>query len=105
MVNQSIKFHRPNKKVSEKTMAHSIPQVKHALQHASKKIRLFHILIVMGRQPMVWRPHVMVARSVRNWREVSMGRNVGRGPLPTAEQEEGFSLLILAYFISHPLIT
>jgi hypothetical protein len=34
-----------------------------------------------------------------------MDRNVGRGPLPTAEQEEGFSLLILAYFISHPLIT
>jgi hypothetical protein len=48
---------------------------------------------------------VMVARSVRDWRGVSMGRNVGRGPLPTAEQEEGFSLLILAYFISHPLIT
>jgi hypothetical protein len=47
----------------------------------------------------------MVARSVRDWREVSMGRNVGRGPLPTAEQEECFSLLILAYFISHPLIT
>jgi hypothetical protein len=34
-----------------------------------------------------------------------MDRNIGRGPLPTAEQEEGFSLLILAYFISHPLIT
>jgi hypothetical protein len=34
-----------------------------------------------------------------------MGRNVSRGPLPTAEQEEGFSLLILAYFLSHPLIT
>jgi hypothetical protein len=50
-------------------------------------------------------PDVMVARSVRDWREVSMGRNVGRGPLPTAEQEEGFSLLILACFISHPLIT
>jgi hypothetical protein len=33
-----------------------------------------------------------------------MGRNVGRGPLPTAEQEEGFSLLILVSFISHPLI-
>jgi hypothetical protein len=48
---------------------------------------------------------VMVARSVRDWRGVSMGRNVGRGPLPTAEQEEGLSLLILAYFISHPLIT
>jgi hypothetical protein len=29
-----------------------------------------------------------------------MGRNVGRGPLPTVEQEEGFSPLILAYFIS-----
>jgi hypothetical protein len=27
-----------------------------------------------------------------------MGRNVGQGPLPTAEQEEGFSLLILVYF-------
>jgi hypothetical protein len=51
------------------------------------------------------RQDVMVARSVRNWRGVSMDRNVGRGPLPTAEQEEGFSLLILAYFISHPLIT
>jgi hypothetical protein len=37
MVNQSITFHRPNKKVSEKTMAHSIPQIKQALQHASKK--------------------------------------------------------------------
>jgi hypothetical protein len=34
-----------------------------------------------------------------------MGRNVGREPLPTTEQEEDFSLLILAYFISHPLIT
>jgi hypothetical protein len=34
-----------------------------------------------------------------------MGRNVGRGPRPTAEQEEGFSLLIIAYFISHSLIT
>jgi hypothetical protein len=34
-----------------------------------------------------------------------MGRNVGWGPLPTAEQEEGFSILILAYFISHSLIT
>jgi hypothetical protein len=34
-----------------------------------------------------------------------MSRNTGRGPLPMAEQEEGFSLLILACFISHPLIT
>jgi hypothetical protein len=34
-----------------------------------------------------------------------MGRNAGRRPLPGAEQDEGFSLLILAYFISHPLIT
>jgi hypothetical protein len=42
---------------------------------------------------------------VRDWRGVSMGRNVDRGPLPTAEQEEGFSLLIIAYFISHSLIT
>jgi hypothetical protein len=50
-------------------------------------------------------PSVMVARSVRDWRGVSMDRNVGRGPLPTAEQDEGFSLLILACFISHPLIT
>jgi hypothetical protein len=50
-------------------------------------------------------PDVMVARSVRDWRGVSMGRNVGRRPLPTVEQEEGFSLLILSYFISHPLIT
>jgi hypothetical protein len=49
--------------------------------------------------------HVMVARSVRDWRGVLMDRNVGWGPLPTAEQEEGFSLLILACFISHPLIT
>jgi hypothetical protein len=48
---------------------------------------------------------VMVARSVKDWRWVSMGRNVGRGPLPTVEQEEGFSPLILAYFISRPLIT
>jgi hypothetical protein len=31
-----------------------------------------------------------------------MGRNVGRGPLPTAEQEEGFSLLILpTLFLIH----
>jgi hypothetical protein len=45
---------------------------------------------------------VMVARLVRDWRGVSMDRNVGREPLPTVE---GFSLLILAYFISHPLIT
>jgi hypothetical protein len=31
-----------------------------------------------------------------------MGRNVGRGPLPTAEQKEDFSLLILTllYFSS-----
>jgi hypothetical protein len=49
-------------------------------------------------------PDVMVARSVRDWRGVSMGRNVGRTPMPTTEQE-GFSLLILAYFVSHPLIT
>jgi hypothetical protein len=48
---------------------------------------------------------VMVARSVKDRRGVSMGRNVGRRPLPMTEQEEGFSLLILAYFISHPLIT
>jgi hypothetical protein len=34
-----------------------------------------------------------------------MGRNTGQGPLPTSEQEEGFSLLILDCFISHPLIT
>jgi hypothetical protein len=44
----------------------------------------------------------MVA-SVRDWKEVSIGKNVGRGPLPTAEQEEGLSLLILAYFISNRL--
>jgi hypothetical protein len=48
---------------------------------------------------------VMVARPVRDYRGVSMGRNVGSRPLPIAEQEEGFSLLILAYVISHPLIT
>jgi hypothetical protein len=47
----------------------------------------------------------MVARSVRDWRGVSMDRNVGRGPLSTAKQEESFSLLILACFISNPLIT
>jgi hypothetical protein len=34
-----------------------------------------------------------------------MDRNVGRGPLSMTEQEEDLSLLILAYFISHPLIT
>jgi hypothetical protein len=50
-------------------------------------------------------PDVMVARSVRDWRGVSMGRNVGRGPLPTAKQDDGFSLLIIAYFIYHSLIT
>jgi hypothetical protein len=45
---------------------------------------------------------VMVARSVRDWRGVSMSRNVCRGPLPTAEQEEGFSLLILpTLFLIH----
>jgi hypothetical protein len=27
-----------------------------------------------------------------------MGRNAGRGPLPMTEQEESFSLPILAYF-------
>jgi hypothetical protein len=48
---------------------------------------------------------VMVTRSVRDWRGVSMGRNAGRGSLPMAEQDEGFFLLILVYFISHPLIT
>jgi hypothetical protein len=50
-------------------------------------------------------PDVMVARSMRDWRGVSMGRNIGRGQRPPTEQEEGFSILILAYFISHPLIT
>ena len=59
----------------------------------------------LDRNPSYPIPDVMVARSVRDCRGVSMGRNVGRGPLPTAEQEEGFSLLILACFISHPLIT
>jgi hypothetical protein len=29
---------------------------------------------------------VMVAKSVRDYRGVSMGRNVSRGPLPTTEQ-------------------
>jgi hypothetical protein len=48
---------------------------------------------------------VMVVRSVRDWRGVSIGRNAGREPLPTAEQEEGFFLLIFDSFISHPLIT
>ena len=43
----------------------------------------------------------MVARSVRGWRGVSMGRNVGRGPLPTAEQVEGFSLLILTSSVDY----
>jgi hypothetical protein len=57
------------------------------------------------RNPSYLIPDVMVARSVRDWRGVSMGRNVGRGPLLTAEQEESFSLLILVYFISHTLIT
>jgi hypothetical protein len=57
------------------------------------------------RNPSYLIPDVMVARSVRDWRGVSMGRNVGRGPLLTVEQEEGFSLLIIVYFISHPLIT
>jgi hypothetical protein len=49
----------------------------------------------------------MVARSVRKWRGVSMGRNVGRGPLPTTKQEEGFFLLIfcLLYFSSIDYIT
>jgi hypothetical protein len=48
---------------------------------------------------------IMVARSVSDWRGVSMSSNVSRGPLPKTEQEDGFSLLILAYFISHLLIT
>jgi hypothetical protein len=47
---------------------------------------------------------VMVARSVSDWRGVLIGSNVGWGPLPTAEQEEGFYFLILVYFISYPLI-
>jgi hypothetical protein len=34
-----------------------------------------------------------------------MDRNAGREASATAEQEESFSLLILACFISHPLIT
>jgi hypothetical protein len=55
------------------------------------------------RNPSYLIPDVMVARSVRDWRGVSMDKNIGRGPLPTVEQE-GFSLLTLAYFISHPLI-
>jgi hypothetical protein len=56
----------------------------------------------LDRNPSYLIPDVMVARSVRDCRGVSMGRNVGRGPLPTAEQEEGFSLLIfcLLYFSS-----
>jgi hypothetical protein len=31
---------------------------------------------------------VMVAISVRDWRGISMDRDVARGPLPTAKQEE-----------------
>jgi hypothetical protein len=58
-----------------------------------------------NRNPSYLIPDVMIARSVRDWRGVSMDRNVDWGPLPTAEQEEGFFLLILACFISHPLIT
>jgi hypothetical protein len=61
--------------------------------------------LVFRPAPSVWSSIVMVARSVRDWREISIDRNAGRGPVPTAEQEEGFSLLILACFISHPLIT
>jgi hypothetical protein len=57
------------------------------------------------RNPSYLIPDVMIARSVRDWKGVSMGRNAGRGPLPTVEQEEGLSLLILAYFISHSMIT
>jgi hypothetical protein len=47
----------------------------------------------------------MVARLVRDERGVSIGSNVGRGPLLMVKQEESFSLLIIAYFISHLLIT
>jgi hypothetical protein len=61
--------------------------------------------LVLDRDVVKFKNDIVVTRSVRDWRWVSIGRNVGRGPLPTAEQEEGFSLLILAYFISHPLIT
>jgi hypothetical protein len=61
--------------------------------------------LLYGHDPSFCNPYVMVARSVRDWRKVSMDGNVGRGPVPTAEQDEGFSLLILACFISHPLIT
>jgi hypothetical protein len=71
----------------------------------SKNILLFSSWLTIGLFSILSIPFVMVARSVRDWRVVSMGRNVGRGPLPTAKQEEGFPLLILAYFISHPLIT
>jgi hypothetical protein len=48
--------------------------------------------------------YLLWARSVRDWIGVSMCRNVGQGPMPTAEQE-GFSLLIIDYIISHLLIT
>jgi hypothetical protein len=47
----------------------------------------------------------MVARSVRNWRGGIDGHERRPGASATAEREEGFSLLILAYFISYPLIT
>jgi hypothetical protein len=42
---------------------------------------------VEGRWEKIWLRilDVMIVRSVRDWRRVSMGRNVGRGPLPTAE--------------------
>jgi hypothetical protein len=73
------------------------------------------------RNPSYLIPDVMVARSMRDWRGNSMDGAAGgggvvlrtrgycsqgasRGPLPTGEQE-GFSLLILAYIISHTLIT
>jgi hypothetical protein len=46
---------------------------------------------------------VMVARSVRDWRGVLMGRKVGREPLPTTEQE-GF-LPSNSYLLCQPHIT
>jgi hypothetical protein len=51
MVNQSITFHRPNKKVSEKTMAHSILKSNTHYNMLPKKYVFFIFLLSWGDSP------------------------------------------------------